>query len=130
MARSTSRRSLSTCAIVAVLTLLETPVIAQRLGAEFQVNVLTSDFQDSPSVAVSASGEFVVVWDTQVYGAGGFDIFARRFSSTGTALGSEFQVNTYTPAFQSYPSVSAEAGGDFVVVWSSELGDGSGDGVF
>ena len=40
--------------------------------------------------------------------------------------GSEFQVNTYTPYNQSYPSISHATNGSFVVVWTSSGQDGSG----
>ena len=46
------------------------------------------------------------------------------------ALAGEFQVNTYTTSTQRYPSVAADADGDFVVAWESNGQDGSSDGVF
>src|SRR6187401_2650265 len=45
-------------------------------------------------------------------------------------VGSEFQVNTYTPDYQRRPAVASEDNGDFVVVWQSAGQDGSGLGVF
>ena len=49
-----------------------------------------------------------------------YSIQARRFDSTGMPLGSQFQVNTYTTRFQTYPAVASDAAGNFVVVWESE----------
>src|SRR5262245_48219165 len=47
------------------------------------------------------------------------------------ALGTEFQVNSYTIYYQQFPAVASEDNGDFVVVWlSSSHQDGSGTGVF
>jgi len=51
------------------------------------------------------------------------------------ALGTEFQVNTYTTSHQlsSGPGahqVAADASGNFVVVWNSNGQDGSLDGIF
>jgi hypothetical protein len=34
-----------------------------------------------------------------------------------TAVGSEFQVNTYATGWQHEPAVAVDADGDFVVVW-------------
>ena len=87
---------------------------------EFQVNTYTVSHQMYPSVALTTDGGFVVAWQSylQVSG-GGFDIFARPFSSTGTPLASEFQVNLHTAADQSFPAVATDADGDFVVVWQS-----------
>jgi hypothetical protein len=45
-------------------------------------------------------------------------------------LGPEFQVNTYTTGSQRYPTMGADADGNFVVVWHSYAQDGSGAGVF
>ena len=96
-------------------------------GTEFQVNTYTALFQESPSVAADADGNFVVVWSCD--GASGTDtgslsIQGRRYTSDGTALGEQFQVNTYTTGDQKNPSVAADAGGDFVVVWESNGSDG------
>jgi len=44
--------------------------------------------------------------------------------------GSEFQVNTHTANEQKNAAIAMEKGGDFVVVWSSYLQDGSSNGVF
>jgi hypothetical protein len=98
------------------------------LGSDFQVNTYTFDEQRLPSVAVDANGDFVVVWwsfgsagsDTSLYSVQG-----QRYDASGTALGSEFQVNTYTTGFQLFPSVGVDADGDFVVVWHSEGSAGS-----
>jgi hypothetical protein len=98
------------------------------LTAEFQINESTIGVQRGPSVAAAADGDFFVTWhslDASLYG-----IFARRFSSDGTSLGSEFQVNTYITNDQRYPSVTATPAGEFVIVWQSKNQDGSGYGVF
>jgi hypothetical protein len=91
-------------------------------GPEFQVNTYTPHFQIHASVAAGVDGGFVVAWDSN--GSDGTDdssrsIQARRYASDGSPLGSEFQVNTYTTNDQRYPSVAADAEGDFVVVWHS-----------
>jgi hypothetical protein len=48
----------------------------------------------------------------------------------GAPLGPEFRVNTYTTSNQLYPSVARDAGGNFVVVWTSNTQDGASLGVF
>ncbi len=98
------------------------------LGRQFQVNTYTTDGQSSPSVAAGADGKFVVVW--QSIGSSGSDssersVQGQRFDSAGTALGGQFQVNTYTTDGQRSPSVAADGGGDFVVVWRSSGSNGS-----
>jgi hypothetical protein len=100
------------------------------LGPEFAVNTYTTNAQRTPSIAAEPSGNFVVVW--QSYGQDGFadGIVGQRYASSGSSLGSEFRINTYTSNRQSRPSVAADSSGGFVVVWASEGQDGSGYGIF
>jgi hypothetical protein len=46
------------------------------------------------------------------------------------ALGSEFQVNTYTLSAQRYAAIGVDDDGDFVVTWMSLGQDGDGNGIF
>ena len=100
----------------------------QPLGSEFQVNQFTIDYQVGPAIAAAADGSFVVVWRSNQDGTSG-GVFARRYDSSGQALESEFQVNSYTSSDQDSPAVAAAADGAFVVVWHSEQ-DGDRAGVF
>jgi hypothetical protein len=99
------------------------------LGSEFRVNSYTTDAQSYPSVAVS-SGSFVVVWRS--YGQDGSldGGFGQRYASSGAPLGPEFRINTFTTSYQFGQSVAADAAGNFVVVWISDLQDGSNYGIF
>ena len=98
------------------------------LGAEFRVNTVTSSFQTFPSVASDSSGNFVVVWSGSDGAADG--VFGQRFASSGTPLGGEFRVNTYTTDVQAWPAVATDPSGNFVVVWESHFQDGSEYGIF
>ena len=51
------------------------------LGAQFQVNVLTTDSQTNAAIAIAPLGGFVVAW--QSYGSGGSDTAS---PSGGTAI--------------------------------------------
>jgi hypothetical protein len=96
-------------------------------GIEFRVNSYTSGAQTTPSVAMDASGKFVVVWVGD--DGSGPGIVGRRFNAAGAPVGPDFTVNSYTTDAQTHPSVSADAGGNFVVAWRSYQ-DGSMEGVF
>jgi len=118
-------------------------VFAQRyasdgspLGAEFLVNAFTPGSQRVADIDVHPNGDFVIVYDAGSF-MGGYDqdgsyqgIFGRQFASSGTPVGAEFQVNTYTTGFQLVPSVASQGNGAFVVVWNSNLQDAEGVGVF
>jgi hypothetical protein len=100
-------------------------------GIEFQVNTYTPGYQRYPSVGVRANGDFVVAWQSKEQDGSGYGVFAQLFSSGGSPLTGEFQVNTYTANNQRYAWVAADPGGAFVVAWDSDGGqDGSDFGVF
>jgi len=93
-----------------------------KQGFQFQVNTYTTGNQGNPSVAADSDGDFVVVWESD--GSFGIDtstwsVQGQRYASDGSTQGGEFQVNTYTTSFQSDAAVTADADGDFVVVWDS-----------
>ena len=120
-------------AIVGALLLL--PVLARAglmpAGTEFEVNTYTTLDQFDPSVCKAPDGSFVVVWQSDAGNDGdGYGVFAQRYASSGAALGTEFQVNTYTTQNQTNPDVCCDAAGDFVVVWRSYGQDGDSAGVF
>jgi hypothetical protein len=89
------------------------------IGSEFQVNTYTTGRQQSAAISVSGGGDFQVVW----MGGGAQDgansgIFGQRYDGSGAAQGGEFQVNTYTTNYQSYPAVAVDPAGNFTVVWA------------
>jgi hypothetical protein len=101
-----------------------------RQGGEFQVNQYTTNNQYQPSVAASASGDFVVSWSSAGQESPGTPgIFAARFDSSGALLGGELQVNSYTTGIQRFSAVASADDGDFVVVWQSYQ-DGNLEGIF
>jgi hypothetical protein len=101
------------------------------LGPEFQVNTYTTNSEYRASVATDiTTGDFVVVWESFGQDGSEWGVFGQRYDVSGTPLGPEFRVNTYTTSYQLYPSVARGPSGNFVVVWHSVLQDGSSFGVF
>jgi hypothetical protein len=98
-------------------------------GGEFRVNTYVTGNQLYPSVASNPLGDFVVVWQSGHDGSG-YGIFGQRFDASGTPQGSEFQINTFTVGIQERPAVTADANGNFTVVWDSSGQDGSSYGIF
>ena len=106
----------------------DTSIQAQRfasdgtaLGGQFQVNTDTSAGQYYSAVGMADNGDFIVVWQSH---AGtpddtGDGIRGQRFSSDGTPVAAEFQVNVYTSGNQRRPDIAAAGDGSFVVVWHS-----------
>ncbi|MCC6967643.1 MAG: DUF4347 domain-containing protein, partial [Nitrospira sp.] len=97
-------------------------------GGEFLVNSVASNNDQHASVTMNDSGNFVVTWDRQ--SGGDADIQAQRFNSSGVAQGSAISVTNTTSYWQEISNVSMDAGGNFVVSWSSRGQDGSGWGVY
>ncbi len=100
------------------------------LGAEFQVNVYTSNHQTAPAIGMNSDGDFVVTWSSFSQDGSSYGIFGRRFNGAGGAVGAEFAVNAYTSGSQSSPTAGMHGDGDFVIAWQSNDQDGSSDGVF
>jgi hypothetical protein len=89
------------------------------LGDEFRVDTYTGlpGRQRVPRVASDASGNVIVVWESDHTGL--FNVYGQQYDSAGNPLGGNFQVNTYTSGLQGSPAVASDANGNFVVVWES-----------
>ena len=104
------------------------------VGGELQVNTSTTGTQSQPAVSMAADGAFVVVWQSDVSAdtdSAGTSIQAQRFSSDGSFLADELQVNTYTTGDQAHPDIVSNQNGELVVVWhsSGSVSDTSGHSV-
>jgi uncharacterized repeat protein (TIGR01451 family) len=100
------------------------------VGGEFRVNTEASGAQASPSVALDADGDFVIAWQSNAQDGDLYGVYAQRYSADGTAVGGEFQVNTYITSHQHFPSVALDADGDFVIAWHSNAQDGDSYGIY
>lgn len=117
-----------------------TGVYAQRynflglpVGGEFRVNTTTIGDQFDSTVSMNRlTGDFVFAWTSKGQDGSGDGIYAQRFSGLlGTALGSEFRVNTTTANDQNEASVAVNrVTDDFFVTWTSSGQDGSGKGIY
>lgn len=94
------------------------------LGINFKVNDDEENApQVYPSIEADGSGNFVITW--QDYRNGDYDIYTQRYSSDGTAEGSNFKVNDDEgSAYQQYPSISMDGTGNFAITW---VDNGDGD---
>ena len=100
-------------------------------GPEFAVNSSVTGDQQYPDVAALSDGGYVITWSS----LGGQDgsswgVFGQRYSASGSAVGSEFLVNTYTASEQRLQSVIGLPDGGFLITWASRGQDGSGFGMF
>lgn len=86
------------------------------LGPEFQVNTETSGTQEYPDIAMNATGEFVIVW--QSIDGSDLKIKGQRFNSVGAPQGGEFSIQSAMQFSGSHPKVAMDATGDFAVTWN------------
>ena len=94
-------------------------------GDAFPVNTFTAGNQGRAEIAMDATGNFVIVWQSEGQDEFGNGVFARRYGSDGMPSGAEFQVNAVGSAHEWGPSVAMHAHGTFVVSWISDaLGNG------
>jgi len=115
-----------------VLTLaLATPAAARQ-----RANTLACQ-PAAASIAALGTGGFVAVWQSPGEDGDGTGVVARVIDGLGQPTGTEIAVNTTTAGDQGGPvfarrgtAVAADGSGNFVVVWSSDGQDGSGEGVF
>jgi hypothetical protein len=99
------------------------------LGGEFRINTTTTSEQTAPAVAMNKDG-FIAAWESLGQDGDAKGILAQRFAAAGTALGTEFQVNTTTAKDQAVPAVAMNADNATVVAWQSFGQDKSWNGVF
>ncbi len=93
------------------------------VGAEFQVNTTTANWQQEPQIVALAGGGFVIVWDTIVPGTTtGLGVFSQQYDASGNKVGGEVTDNTNTPGNQWQQGVTALTGGGYVVSWAAKEG--------
>ena len=99
------------------------------IGSEGQVSsALSTANCINGSLAFGGNGSLVAVWQ-QANGLN-WEVYAQRFSSPGTLVSSPIKVNSGVTSGAPIPDVSADASGNFVVVWTTTVGGGSKTDVF
>jgi Ca2+-binding RTX toxin-like protein len=75
------------------------------------------------TITALADGGYVVTWsaDYLYFNDGSLaEIFVRRFSASGTAVGAEARINTTTAGNQGSPAIAGLEDGGYVVTWTSD----------
>jgi hypothetical protein len=97
-------------------------------SGEIAVNTTTAGNQWVDSVAMDATGNFVVTFNSA--DPNGSGVWTRRFDSSGSALSGAVRANTTTTGDQDWSSVAMAPDGDYVVAWRSVGQDGSLGGIY
>ena len=95
------------------------------LTGELTTPSSTAGKQTDQSVAALAGGGFVIVWESDVYGApNGVDVHYRVHDANGSAVTTGLVTAGESAAFLQYdPVVIGTADGGFVVAWGDNNGD-------
>ena len=102
-----------------------------KVGDEFQANTFTEYDQFWPTVAATADGGSVVLWQSGTDQDGDdWGIIGQRFGPDGSPVDTEFVANSWTEDSQQHPAAVAMPDGGFVVAWDSHYQDGDKGGVF
>jgi hypothetical protein len=114
------------------LILFFTPLLAEQQGSESNseafkgTQVIMDDFlvnddtiggckQDRPAIAQASFDYFVITWiDSR---SGYYDIYAQRYSSSGTPLGYNIKVNDYSYVLAGSPTIAMDSAANFVITW-------------
>lgn len=89
--------------------------LGNGVGTEFRANTSTLSGQENPTVAVTATGAFVIGWVDRFSSEGGF--FAQSYNANGTSDGGEFRVTPPTGTGNlNVFVVAADADGNVVFV--------------
>jgi parallel beta-helix repeat protein len=101
-----------------------------RIGGEFKVNTITSNFQNDPSITTLNDGSFVITWESDGQDGNRYGIYGQRYDSNGTTLGGQFLLNNQTIGSQNRPAITALSNGGFVATWNSDSQNGSEYEIF
>lgn len=94
------------------------------LASEEPVAATTAGSQRRPQVASDASGNAVIVWESQ--GTDGTTLVrGRRFRGSGAPIGGEVQLSS--SVLPGSPAVASALGGDFLAAWARAAEDGELD---
>jgi DNA-binding transcriptional regulator of glucitol operon len=102
-----------------------TPIDGEKL-----INTTILGEQYNSTMAVLADGGYVIAWSSIGQDGSAEGVIAQRYAADGSAVGGETIINSTTAGAQTDAKVVGLAGGDYAVIWSSHLQDGSGWGVY
>jgi hypothetical protein len=96
---------------------------------DIEVNQTTTYNQKYPRVASLASGDYVVVWESDDNNNGNSNIYAQKITRLGNLSGDEILINSSGTYSQNYPYITGLSGNDetvaggFVVTFMSQYDD-------
>ncbi len=90
------------------------------ITGNIHVNTVSKGQQLKPRIEISDAHRFVVVWEDDRNKNGYYEIYSKRFSSTGASTGGEIKVNQISTGQQRNPDIGISANGQFVITWEDD----------
>ena len=93
-----------------------------KSGSEFLIPTNLGNAQYNQNVKVLSDGNALVTWESyhlHSSSGGGHEIFGQLISSSGSKIGSEFQINTVTAGGQNESQISELSNGNVIVAYES-----------
>ena len=93
-----------------------------KSGSEFLIPTNLGNAQYIQNVKVLSDGNALVTWESyhlHSSSGGGHEIFGQLISSSGSKIGSEFQINTVTAGGQNESQISELSNGNVIVAYES-----------
>ena len=107
-----------------------TPRPAEELTVEVTANSYHSSTQYEPAVDADADGRMLITWASRRQEDGAFGVYAQLLDPLGAAIGTEVHVNQQSEGAQASPAVAFDRqSGRALIVWESDLPNGSGPGI-
>jgi hypothetical protein len=90
------------------------------IGSNFRVNDDSgSQYQWHPAMTMNGPGNFIITWQDGRDGA--FNIYAQRYNSSGSMLGSNFKANDdLWPIYHFTPTLAMDCSGNFIISWRDD----------
>ena len=89
------------------------------------VNESLSGAQLHPSITMLESGGYVIAWESDGTDSSGYGVYAQRYATDGTKIGTNFKVNVNTTNHQANPHIAhrnVKESNNFIVVWNDDSG--------
>ncbi len=114
-----------TATLAAVLAVSMSAVAGAQTpaGGAFRVNTFTAGEQKLGLPAVGPRGDFLIVFSSYAQDGSAFGVIGQRYDALGNKLGGEFLVTTSTLGNQYATSAVADAGGNYIVAWTNDVGN-------
>jgi len=96
---------------------------------EIRANTFLGNHQDHAALAVDATGNLLVVWESRRQEQATPGVFAQLLDPLGRPLTTELHVNQFLPGGQGRPAAAFGPGGSAWIVWETSGQDGSGLGI-